>query len=183
MTHYEPPTMPFVAAKLQGGKQKPTAIILRPSHTRSFDGAALAVAQRWHQAPSFWSAGHYTVDETKRYRCVPDDVVAGVGDDVDRNAIRIALCAEPVSNGVFWNEDFHRHVLRNAAELVAELSLAHKIPVDYLNEEHSGDKSYTKWEKRRTRRRGGIYVMETSGFPFKAFIDEVDTKRDLKKHI
>lgn len=181
MTHYEPPTMPFVAAKLQGGKQKPTAIILRPSHTRSFDGAALAVAQRWHQASSFWSAGHYTVDESKRYRCVNDDVVAG-DDNSDKHAIRIAMCAEPVGNNVFWDEDFHRLVLRKTAELVAELSLVHKIPVDYLNEEY-GDKTYAKWQKRRTRRRGGIYVVETSGFPFKAFIDEVDAKRDLKKHI
>lgn len=183
MTHYEPPTMPFVSAKLQGGKQKPTAIILRPSHNRSFDGAALAIAQRWHQAPSFWSAGHYTVDEAKRYRCVADDVVAGAGDDVDKNAIRIAMCAEPFGGSVFWDEDFHRHVLRKTAELVAELSLTYKIPVDYLNEEYAGDKTFAKWQQRRTRRRGGIYVMETSGFPFQAFINEVDAKRDLKKHI
>jgi len=181
LTRYEPPTMPFVAAKLQGGKQKPTAIILRPSHTRSFDGAALAIAQRWHQAPTFWSAGHYTVDEAKRYRCVHDDVVAG--DDTDRNALRIAMCAEPVGNHQFWDEDFHRHVLRNTAELVAELTLVHKIPVDYLNEEYGGDKTFAQWQRRRSRRRGGIYVVETSGFPFKAFIDEVDAKRDLKKHI
>ena len=182
MTHYEPPTMPFVAAKLQGGKQNPTAIILRPSHTRSFDGAALAVAQRWHQAPSFWNAGHYTVDESKRYRCVPDTVVAG-DDDTDKHAIRIAMCAEPVGERVFWDEDHHRYVLRKTAELVAELSLVYKIPVDYLNEEFGGKKTYAKWQKRRTRRRGGIYVVETSGFPFQAFIDEVAAKRDLKKYI
>ena len=93
------------------------------------------------------------------------------------------MCAEPVGHQQFWDEDFHRLVLRKTAELVAELSLVHKIPTDYLNEEYGGDKSYAKWQKRRTRRRGGIYVVETSGFPFKAFIDEVDAKRDLKKHI
>lgn len=169
--------MPFVAAKLQGGKQKPTAIILRPSHTRSFDGAALAVAQRWHRAPSFWSAGHYTVDESKRYRCVPDNVVAG-NDEVDKHAIRVAMCAEPVGNQVFWDEDFHRLVLRNTAELVAELSLAYKIPVGYLDESE-----FDHWKKRRTRRRGGIYVVETSGFPYEAFIEEVAAKRNLKTHI
>jgi hypothetical protein len=174
--------MPLVVAKLQGGRQKPTAIILRPTHNRSFDGAALAIAQRWHQAPSFWSAGHYTVDELKRYRCVYDDVVAGVGDDIDKNAIRIAVCAEPANTAQFWDEDLHGRVLRKTAELVAELSLVHNISVDYLNEEY-GDKSYAKWQKRRTRRRGGIHVVETSGFPFKAFIDEVNAKRDLKKHI
>lgn len=182
MTRYEPPTMPFVEAKLQGGSQKPTAIILRPSLSTSFDGAALAVANRWHTAGSFWSAGHYTVDDAHRYRCVPDHIVAGEG-DVDKNAIRIAMCANPVNGSVFWDEGFHRLVLRKTAALVAELSLAYKIPVDYLNEEYSGDKSFAKWQKRRTRRRGGIYVVETNGFPFKAFIDEVDAKRALKKHI
>jgi hypothetical protein len=175
--------MPFVEAKLQGGKQKPTAIILRPSNTRSFDGAALAIAERWHQAPTFWSAGHYTVDDLKRYRCVPDDIVAGSGDDVDKGAIRIAVCAEPVGGEVFWNEDHHRLVLRRTAELVAELSLIYKIPVEYLNEDQAGSKTYAKWKKRRTRRRGGIYVVETSGFPFTDFINEINAKRDLKKHI
>lgn len=169
--------MPFVAAKLQGGKQKPTAIILRPSHTHAFDGAALAVAQRWHRAPSFWSAGHYTVDETKRFRCVPDNVVAG-NDDADKNAIRVAMCAEPVNNQVFWDEDFHRLVLRKTAELVAELSLVYKINVGYLD-----DSEFAMWKQRRTRRRGGIYVVETSGFPYEAFIEEVSVKRGLKKHI
>lgn len=183
MTHYEPPTMPLVSAKLQGGKQKPTAIILRPSHTNSFEGAALAVAQSWHRSTAFWDSGHYTVDETRRYRCVPDRIIAGAGERVDKNAIRIAMCAEPASNTTFWDENHHRFVLRKTAELVAELTLAYKIPVDFLNEEYAGEDLFTKWESRRTRRRGGIYVAESSGFPFQAFIDEVDAKRDLKKHI
>lgn len=170
--------MPFVEAKLKGGKQKPTAIILRPSNTRSFDGAALAIAQRWHQAPTFWSAGHYSVDAHQRYRCVPDNVVAGVGDDVDEGAIRIAMCANPVSTSVFWDEDEHRHVLRKTAELVAELSLVHKINVGYLDESE-----FTHWKQRRTRRRGGIFVVESSGFPYEAFIEEVAAKRNLKTHI
>lgn len=170
--------MPFVEAKLKGGKQKPSAIILRPSNTRSFDGAALAIAQRWHQAPIFWSAGHYSVDANQRYRCVPDNVVAGVGDDVDPGAIRIAVCATPADKSVFWDEDEHRHVLRKTAELVAELGLLHKISVGYLD-----DSEFARWKKRRTRRRGGIYVVETSGFPYEAFINEVAVKRDLKTHI
>lgn len=170
--------MPFVEAKLQGGRQKPSAIILRASHTRSFDGAALAVAQRWCTAPTFWTAGHYSVDEHQRYRCVHDNVVAGAGDDVDKHAIRIAMCAEPVGPAIFWDEDFHRLVLRKTAELVAELTLVHKIPVVYLD----GD-GFARWEKRRNRRRGGIYVVDGDSFPYEAFIQEVNAKRDLKTHI
>jgi hypothetical protein len=178
LTRYEPPTMPFVSAKLQGGKQKPTAILLRPSHTNSFEGAALAVAQNWHKSQAFWDAGHYSVDCTRRYRCVSDKVVAGAGPNVDKNAIRIAVCAEPYSGLRFWSENHHRLVLRKTAELVAELTLAYKIRPILLNSDE-----FESWKNSRTRRRGGIYVFEESGWPSESFIDEVNAKRDLKKHI
>ncbi len=166
--------MPSVEALHQGGKQKPTAIILRPSFTNSRDGAALAVAQYWHKAASFWDAGHYTVDSEKRFRCVRDNVIAGK-DESGRNSIRIALCADPASGTVFWNDSVHGQVLRRAAELVAELTLAHKIKVAYLDAD-----DLAHWEKRRSRRRGGIHVVEDSGFPYKIFLDEVNAQRVLK---
>lgn len=175
---YTPPSVPYVQALHQGGKQKPTAIILRPSFTNSKEGAALAVAQYWHRSESFWDAGHYTVDEDKRFRCVRDNVIAGK-DDSGKGEIRIAMCADPVSQTTFWGEDEHRFVLRNTAELVAELGLAYKLRLDYLDEE-----GLARWRKRKTRRRGGIYVHEpTSGFPRQAFLDEVRTQYSLKTHI
>lgn len=177
MTSYEPPRAPYVEAHHQGGKQKPTAIILRPSFTNSEEGAALAVAQYWHRSSSFWDAGHYTVDRTQRFRCVRDNVIAGK-DTSSKGELRVAICADPMSGQVFWNEDEHRYVLRNAAQLVAELTLAHKIKVRYLDQE-----SLEHWSQFRTRRRGGIYVYEPSGFPFQAFIDEVNAQRVLKTHI
>lgn len=174
---YEVPNLPYVEAKHQGGKQKPTAIILRPSFTNSEEGAALAVAQYWHKSSSFWDAGHYTVDSTKRFRCVRDNVIAGV-DGVDKGAIRIAICADPVSNTSFWEKNLHGSVLRNVAELVADLTLAYKIRPVYLDPE-----AKAQWESRRTRRRGGIYVVETSGWPFEDFLSEVQAQRALKAHI
>lgn len=177
MTKYEPPLAPYVEAHYQGGTQKPTAIILRPSFTNSEEGAALAVAQYWHKSSSFWDAGHYTVDRTRRFRCVRDNVIAGM-DKTARGELRVAICADPMSGQVFWNEDEHRLVLRNTAALVAELTLAYKIKVRYLDQE-----GLDRWEKFRTRRRGGIYVYEQSGFPFQAFIDEVNAQRVLKTHI
>lgn len=174
---YEIPSAPYVEALHQGGKQKPTAIILRPSFTNSKDGAALAVAQYWHRSSSFWDAGHYTVDSEKRFRCVRDNVIAGT-DETAKNAIRIAICADPISGSVFWDVDGHRLVLRRTAELVAELTLAYKINVDYLDED-----SFARWERRRTRRRGGIYVIERNGWPAQAFLDEVRAQRTLKSHI
>lgn len=177
MTKYEAPLAPYVEAHHQGGKQKPTAIILRPSFTNSREGAALAVAQYWHRSSSFWDAGHYTVDDTSRIRCVRDNVIAGK-DDSGKGELRIALCADPVSRQVFWDEDEHRHVLRNTAALVAELTLAYKIQTTYLDKE-----GLDRWAKFRTRKRGGIYVHEPSGFPYQAFIDEVLAQQSLKKHI
>lgn len=176
-TIYEPPLAPYVEAHHQGGKQKPTAIILRPSFTNSEEGAALAVAQYWHKSSSFWDAGHYVVDNNRRFCCVRDNVIAGK-DPSSKGELRVALCADPVSRQIFWDEDEHRHVLRNAAQLVAELTLAYKIKVRYLDQE-----DLEHWIKFRTRRRGGIYVDESRGFPYQAFIDEVNAQRVLKTHI
>ena len=177
MTKYEAPRAPYVEALHQGGKQKPTAIILRPSFTNSKDGAALAVAQYWHRSASFWDAGHYTVDENKRFRCVRDNVVAGQS-KTDKGAIRIALCADPVSGTTFWGEAIHGCVLRKTAELVAELALAYKIKVRYLS-----PKEQDRWHKYPTRRRGGIIVVEESGWPADEFLAEVRAQIALKTHI
>ena len=83
-----------------------------------------------------------------------------------------------MSGKIFWNEDEHRLVLRNAAQLVAELSLAHKIKVRYLDQE-----GLERWGRFRSRSRGGIYIYEPSGFPFDAFLNEVNAQRVLKTHI
>jgi hypothetical protein len=177
MTKYEAPRAPYVEALHRGGKQKPTAIILRPSFTNSREGAALAVAQYWHKSASFWDAGHYTVDETKRFRCVRDNVVAGLT-KTDKGAIRIAVCADPVSGTTFWDRAEHGAVLRKTAELVAELILVHKIKLRYLS-----PKEQARWHKYPTRRRGGIIVMEESGWPADEFLAEVKTQIVLKTHI
>lgn len=174
---YEIPSAPYVEALHQGGKQKPTAIFLRPSFTNSKDGAALAVAQFWHRSASFWDAGHYTVDSEKRFRCVRDNVIAGK-DDSSKGELRIAMCADPISPTRFWDQDEHRLVLRRTAELVAELSLAHRLNLTYLD-----DEQLARWRQRKTRRRGGIYVTEPTGWPFDEFMNEVHAQRTLKTHI
>lgn len=176
---YDLPYMPYVEARFQFGKQKPTAILLRGSFTTSNKGAALGVAQMWHSAPDPWKAGHYTIDEELRFRCVEDHVVAGTQECADRGGIRIAVCAEPVGREIFWNEKLHGLVLNKAARLVAELTLAHKIPVRYLDEQ-----ALAKWHKHPWRKRGGIFIEDpTTGFPYESFLSEVQAQRALKKHI
>lgn len=178
MSRYDLPDMPYVEARFQFGKQKPTAILLRGSFTTSDKGAALGVAQMWHSAPDPWKAGHYTVDEELRFRCVEDRVVAGTPECADRGGIRIAVCAQPIGREIFWNEKFHSKVLNRTARLVAELSLVYKIPVRYLDEA-----DIVKWHKHPWRKRGGIIIETPSGFPYESFLSEVGAQRALKKHI
>lgn len=177
MSKYESPSMPLVEAKHQGGKQKPTAIILRPSFTHSRDGAALAVAKVWHRGESFWDAAHYVVDDTKRFRCVEDNVIAGTTKE-DKGAIRIAICAEPYTNTVFWNAIEHELALEKTAKLIAELMLVHKIKHRYLD-----DAEKARWGKFRTRSRGGIYVTETNGWSTERFAAKVDYHLTVSQYI
>lgn len=177
MTSYDTPKLPYVEAKLQGGKQKPTAIIIRPSFTHSRNGAALAVAQVWHRGENFWEAAHYSVDEAKRFRCVNDRVIAGVK-ETDRRAIRIAVCAEPYTNNVFWDPVEHSGVLENTARLVAELTLAYNIRTTQLD-----DDGFERWSKFRLKSRGGIYVTEPNGWSKERFASAVNFYRTMNKHI
>lgn len=178
MSKYESPEMPFIEARYQGGKQNPTAIILRGTMTTSDVGAALGFAQMWHRSPDPWKSGHYTVDEGSRYRCVLDDVVAGDKTCNDKGAIRIAVCGEPFSRTEFWNEEAHRAVLFRTAKLVAELTLLHKIKVTYLT-----DSKLEKWRKHPWRSRGGIIIDTPEGWPWQAFMNEVLAQRALKTFI
>jgi hypothetical protein len=175
MSKYDMPSIPYVESRFQFGKQKPSAIILRGTFTTSDEGAALGLAQAWHKAPEPWASGHFTVDARKRFRCTPDRVIAGTPGCSDKGAVRIAICAEPFSGDIFWHEDTHLPVLFRAAELVAELTLAYKIPVRYLEVE-----SLERWMKRPATRRGGIIVDTPEGWPYERFLSEVKAQRALK---
>lgn len=175
MSSYKTPDMPSVEAFYQGGKQKPTAIILTPSFTTSAKGAALGVAMNWHTSGSPLKSGHYTVDEVQRFRTTPDKRVAGHWQDSQKNAIRIMVCAEPYSAGTFWHDDVHIPVLQKTAELVAELSLAYNINVAFFTEE-----SFERWRQRPNRRRGGILVDTPEGWPWQRFYNDVMAQRALK---
>lgn len=179
MSKYELPTFPYVEARNKGGKQKPTSIILTPSFTTSERGAALGLATRWSSSSDSNNVGHFVIDEATRYRCIDDDRIAGLPGNRTKNAIRIVICAEPVSGSRFWDfQGEHYHVLRNTAELVAGLTLSYKIPVSYFTEG-----SFARWEKRSWRHRGGIYVAEMNGWPWQEFINLVKLKTTLKTHI
>ena len=159
-------------ASFQFGKHTPRRIILRGTFTTSEKGAALGLAQAWHNSPEPWKSGHYTVDDETRFRCIPDRVIAGTKDCADKGAIRVAICAEPVNGHRFWDGTIHGRVLNRTAKLVAELTLAYNIPVRYINED---DRGYFSGR--------GIYVDTPSGWPSEMFMTEVNAQRVLKTHI
>lgn len=172
------PRMPYVQAKYQGSKQRPTAIIIDATFTESTQGAALGIANTWHRPSRLWEHGHYVLDEATRFRCTPDRIVSGIDPWSDKGALRIAVCANP-SNGVtFWdlNHQPHYTVLKNAAKLVAELSTIYGIRVRILD-----DNAAARWRKFRLRHTGGIVIETTSGFPYEEFVKEVEVQKALLK--
>ena len=177
MSKYDLPTMPFVEAAAKFGRQRPTAIILRGTMTSSDEGSALGIANAWHKSQGPWNSGHYAVDSDRRYRCVKDTEIAGTEQSNDKGAIRVAICAEPIDRARFWSLTYHDQVLRNTAKLVAELTLTHSIrPVYLSNQERE------KWEKLKTKRRGGIIIDSPSGWPHEEFLHMLHVQRALKAH-
>ena len=79
------------------------------------------------------------------------------------------MCAEPVGPETFWDQKLHGRVLHRAAKLVADLTLAYKIPVRYIDE--------------GGRFNRGIIVDTPSGWPSAEFLSEVKAQQALKKHI
>lgn len=156
---FEIPNVPFVESRHRGRKQKPTAIILRTTENVSAPGAALHVADYWHNSMSaFEFAGHYVVDSSTVYRTTEDHRRASDIGDHPKGAIEIMVCAD-----FGTTPDFD--VLRQTADLVVQLGLAHRIPLRLLT-----DRQVSKWKRFRSRRRGGYMVDDVHNvFPHVAF--------------
>lgn len=171
MTKLAPPNVPFVQAHHHGGKQRPTAIVIRSSFTPSVRGAALAIANYWHQPNSPIDSCHYVVDESNVYRCVPDKVSAYSLPASSRGSISINVCSEPLENVHFWDDAEHVATLDLVADLVAELTRVYKIAPKYLNSEEEA-----RWMKTKRRRHGGIIVRVEGAWPYSGFIANVEAR-------
>lgn len=175
MSKLKTPTVPFVEARHQSSKQRPTAIELSFSYTTSDEGAALGIAYAWHKSKTSYEPSHYVVDEATVYRCVPDKIVAGIPEYSEPRAIRVQICAQPISGSQFWDDTEHAKVLHRAAKLLAELCWTHKIPIVFLNED---DKN--RWRAWRRRGRGGIFLREylpAENFPAMTFLSDIKAQQ------
>lgn len=163
MTRYPLPNVPYIQARHQGSSQKPTAIYLSLSDTTSDTGAAYAFAQHRHSKSSPLESFHYMVDETKTYRGVHDHTAAY---STPYKAIHVLLCAQPHEHAFEWgSRSGELSVLKRAADLLAQLSLAHRIRPRILTEDE-----YLAWLDHKWRRRGGIYLHVPGEFPTDRFL-------------
>jgi hypothetical protein len=169
MAKYQASKAPFVQARHVGPHQKPTAIVLSLSCTTSDKGSALGIATYHHKPSAPLKSWHYILDEAETYRCIPVSVAA-YGNPY--GAISVHICAQPHEYVPLWEDGSASKVMYRAADLVAELCLAYKIPARYLNEE--------RWRKRRSRRRGGILVNVLGSWPSQSFLDDVQAQMTLK---
>ena len=175
MSKLKTPTVPFVEARHQSSKQRPTAIELSFSYTTSDEGAALGIAYAWHKSKTSYEPSHYVVDEAMVYRCVPDKIVAGIPEYSEPRAIRVQICAQPISGSQFWDDTEHAKVLHRAAKLLAELCWTHKIRTVFLDE--NGKDHWRAW---RRRGRGGIFLrnyIPAENFPAMTFLSDVEAQQ------
>jgi hypothetical protein len=149
--------IPFVEAAHYGGRQRPSAVLLKTSWTTDHAGAAYGIAMAWHNPRNEKLSFHYVVDESTVLRCVPDKLRAGATSFIYRGAVSVNVCHDPPKIP-------QSTTLSLAAHLTARLCTLHHIPVRILSEEER-----LKWTERKTRRRGGIILNTTGPFPDQAF--------------
>lgn len=171
---HQPPNVPFVEAYHKGGRQNPTAIIIRSSDTTSDKGAALAIANTQRKVSSPHETYHYIVDAGSTYRCVPDRIVAGASFHcAEPGAIQILMCVEWLPQLAEWDDQKHAKVLERTVDLVAQLALAYKISTSYAD----GD----RWQKWRRRSRGGIIIQVNGAWPWSTFASDVKARVETLK--
>jgi len=168
MANAKLPNVPYIQAFYQGKKHKPRIIEIRVSDTTSMQGAALGIANNWHSKTSPHESGHYVVDEALVYRCTPDDRVAGHWHCSDPGVLRVTMCGEPAMTNLWERNESYKRAMDRTADLVAQLCLAHNIPV---------------WEvtKKRFCKPKGIRDDILGVWPLSSFIDNVQRKVDERK--
>lgn len=169
MSRFKPPVVPFVQAHNVGGKQRPTAIVLRSSWTTSEKGAALGIANRLHQRNAPNESYHYVVDEATTYRCIDERRISYYGAQNPRGAISINVCSQPVDKAVYWDDLDHAPVLDRTVDLVAQLALTYKIPLQYVDVPH--------W----IRRKSGIMIQVAGAWPSEQFLNNVKAQAGFFK--
>lgn len=160
--------IPFVEAAHRGGRQRPSAVLLRTSWTTGDHGAANGIAQAWHNPNNRVDSCHYVIDEAVVLRCVPDKVEAFSTKGNHKGTISINLCHNPPYPPV-------PSIIKQAAQLTARLCKLYSIPIRILS-----DIEEERWMSHKWRFRGGILLKTVGDFPTEKFCIYVeDAYEDL----
>lgn len=165
-------TYPYVEARHQGGRHRPTSILIKPSWTTSDEGAALGVAQRQHMHDAPHETFHFTVDEEQIFQCVPARTVAGHEHCAQKGLLKIKVCFDPSVTQYGWNSGTYVRLLDQLSTLTAQLTVDYKIRPRMLNY-----LTFDRWTSWHTRRRGGIFAQMEGPWPQEDFIAQVERKR------
>lgn len=150
--------IPLVEAAHYGGRQRPTAVLIRTSWTTDNAGAANGIAQAWHSPNNREDSCHYVVDESQTIRCVPDKIQAYSTKSFYKGYISINVCHDPPLPPTVAT------VLR-AARLTARLCKLYRIRVRILN-----DLEEERWIRHSWKSRGGIILKTAGDFPADTFL-------------
>lgn len=153
--------IPLVEAAHYGGRQRPTAILIRTSWTTGDRGAANGIAQAWHNPNNQVDSCHYVVDEAQTIRCVPDKIQAFHMAGAYKGAISINVCHDPPMSP---NEETMHRVVK----LTSRLCKLYRIPIRVLNRSET-----ERWLNRPWKYRGGIILKTVGEFPADNFFSSV----------
>lgn len=150
--------IPYVQARTDAKRQRPSTILLRVSDTTASAGAAKAISAVWHTqiAPS---NTHYVVDSS--------DVVRTEADNRRdafflKGGISITVCSRYLEDPSDWftQGSEQEQAWRKTANLIAALCVKHKIPLKEVNRDQM-----LNWAGFPTKRRGGLFYHSPSAKP------------------
>lgn len=150
--------IPYIEARTDAKRQRPSMIFIRTSDTTASAGAAKAIAATWHRQAAPGNT-HYVVDSADVVRTEADNRRA---EHFLKGGISITVCSRYLDEPIDWCTQGaeQEHAWRRTAQLVAELCTHHKIPLREVNRDQM-----LNWAGFRTKRRGGLFYHSPSEKP------------------
>lgn len=167
----KPPSPPYIAAKYQGGAQKPKRIVLHSTVSKTKRGGAKAIAT-YFRDPTYPSSAHYVVDPYDVYQCVKDHTQAW-HDGHNQDSLGVEMCDMPhKTSQERWKDEPHKLMLARTAKLVRQLCQAYDIPMDKITpaEIRAGRRGIHGHADTRDAFPGSTSHWDPGAFPWSEFI-------------
>ena len=160
-------TLPYVEVTHQGGRQRPSSILIKTSWTTGDKGAANGIAQAWHNPNSRVESCHFVVDDVQTLRCVPLGRASFPRVEAFKGAVSICVCYDPPAEPT-------EATLANAAKLTARVCKRYHFPGRHIEPSEC-----RQWYERGWKRNGGIVFDLPDVFPVKYYLELVQDELAL----